>query len=244
MALTLIKNTPELEKLRKTMESATARFSDAEYNCADCLDLGWVFTERGAKQCECLKAKIRARLLGRIPAEYAGLDLATVKPDASRHPGQAALIPALRNDPGMSLCLFGKVGSGKSLFGWLLYKRAVEDDRPAVALSLAELLGQYRRFECGSEELPAVTSTDLREDKRRHFIFLDEFDKARATEFACEQLFLLLDAIYANRHQLVVASNLDKDALRSHWSQASEQYGASIMRRMLELDGMGRKEMF
>jgi len=169
--------------------------------------------------------------------------LATVRPDLSRHAGQASLVDALRVNPDLSLLLAGKVGCGKSFFGWLLYKRAIELDRPAVALPLAELLGQFRRYECGSDQHPAVTSETLRES-RRWLIFLDEFDKARPTEFAAEQLFLLMDAVYTYRHQLVITSNVGKDELRERWSQASEQYGVSIMRRVLELDGMARKEMF
>jgi hypothetical protein len=89
-----------------------------------------------------------------------------------------------------------------------------------------------------------VTSEDLRSNSRRWLVFLDEFEKARPTEFAGEQLFLLMDAVYTYRHQLVVASNLGKDDLRARWSQASEQYGLSIMRRLLELDGLVYHEMF
>lgn len=226
------------------MESATAKFSDAEYACAKCQDLGWVTTVKGAYRCECLSQKLRLQLLDRIPAEYRDLDLGTVKPDTNRHEGQASLVPALQANPDKSLLLCGRVGCGKSLFGWLLYKRAVEDGRPAIAAPLAELMGEFRRYECGGEQLPRVISGDLRSDKRRWLIFLDEFDKARASEFSTEQLFLLMDAIYVGHHQLVVTSNLSKDDLRSHWSQASEQYGVSIMRRLLELDGMARKEMF
>jgi DNA replication protein DnaC len=191
-----------------------------------------------------LEAKLRTRLLDHIPAEYRGFDLAAIQPDLRRHPDQASLIAALQADPAMSIFLAGRVGCGKSLFGWLLYKRAIESNRPAVAAPLAELMAEYRRYECGGDKLPSVLSADLREDKRRWLIFLDEFDKARPTEFATEQLFLLLDAIYAGRHQLVVTSNIGKDELRERWSTASEQYGVSIMRRLLELDGMRRKEMF
>jgi DNA replication protein DnaC len=226
------------------MESATAKFSDSVYTCAKCQDLEWIVTVRGAKQCDCLQAKLRVRLLDRIPAEYRGFDLATIRPDTNRHEGQASLVPALQSAADTSILLCGRVGCGKSLFGWLLYKRAVEDGRPAIAAPLAELMSEYRRYECGDDKLPSVLSADLRSDKRRWLIFLDEFDKARATEFATEQLFLLMDAIYAGHHQLVVTSNLSKDDLRAHWSKASEQYGVSIMRRLLELDGMARKEMF
>ena len=226
------------------MESATARFSEAEYGCPKCQDLEWLITPHGAKRCECLEVKLRIRLLERIPLEYRGFDLAAIEPDTARHPGQVGLVAHLKANPERSLFLAGKVGCGKSLFGWLLYKQAVESSRPAVAAPLAELMAEYRRFECGEEKPPSVISTDLRSDRRRWLIFLDEFDKARASEFATEQLFLLMDAIYAGRHQLIVTSNIAKDALREHWSKASEQYGVSIMRRMLELDGMARKEMF
>jgi DNA replication protein DnaC len=236
-----------LEKLQKTMESVPLeKFRPAEeiFTCVTCSDTGWVvIADRGAKQCECLRTKQRVRLLDRIPPEYRGLDLETIRPDATRHPDQESLVNALRADPDMSLLLSGRVGCGKSLIGWLLYKRAIEADRPSVALPLAELLGQFRRYECGSDTLPAVTSENLR-DSRRWFLFLDEFDKTRPTEFAGEQLFLLMDAIYTYRHQLVVTSNVGKDELRFKWSQASEQYGVSIMRRLLELNSVRYKEMF
>lgn len=143
----------------------------------------------------------------------------------------------------MSLLLSGKVGCGKSLVGWLLYRQAIEDERPAIALPLAELLAQFKRYECGGE-VPALTAENLRTDKQRWFIFLDEFEKARPSEFSSEQLFLLMDAIYTYRHQLVITSNCDKDGLRAHWSQASDQYGVSIMRRLLELDGIVSVDLF
>lgn len=232
----------------KNLESARPhRFKAPEelFTCPTCSDIGWVVIEsKGAKLCECLKAAKRQRLLDRIPPEYRGLDLETIEPDLSRHEGQASLIAALRKDPDMSLLLAGRGGTGKSMVGWLLYKRAIEHERPAVAIPLAELLGQFRRYECGSEQLPVVTSEDLRDSSRRWYLFLDEFDKARPTEFAAEQLFLLMDAVYTYRHQLVVTSNIGKDDLRAHWSQTSEQNGASIMRRVLELHGVARKEMF
>jgi DNA replication protein DnaC len=229
----------------KSLESAPRDGSETPaYACATCSDLGWLFTDRGAKPCECQKAKRRAKVFDRIPPEYRRFDLASIAPDPKRSEDQAKLIDALREDSGLSLLLSGRVGSGKSLVGWLLYKRAIEQDRPAVALPLAELLGQFRRYECGSDQPPVVTSEDLRSNSRRWLVFLDEFDKARPTEFACEQLFLLMDAVYTYRHQLVVTSNLGKNDLRARWSQASEQYGLSIMRRLLELDGLVYHEMF
>lgn len=219
---------------------------DELYNCdLGCFDTGWIVEEgKGARRCDCLSKAQRDRQLVRIPPEYRSYDLATLQADIDRHPKQAALIEAIRENPDTSLLLSGRVGCGKSLFGWLFYKAAVEQGRPSIALPLAELLLQFRRYEMGGEQVPDITFESLRTDKRRYLVFLDEFDKARPSEFASEQLFLLIDAIYTYHHQLIVTSNLDKDALRQHWSRASEQYGISIMRRLLELDGMTRVEMF
>jgi DNA replication protein DnaC len=235
---------PILEKLLKTSASKTPNES-FEYACPACLDTGWVTIEgKGAKWCECLKSKRYSQLIERIPPEYRPITLANVQPQVKRHPKQAAVLDAIKEDPSMSLLLSGRVGSGKSLIGWLLYRHAIEAGRPVAALPLSELLAQFRRYECGGDTLPAITAENLRVDTPRWFVFLDEFDKARPSEFASEQLFLLMDAVYTYRHQLVVTSNLGKDELREHWAKTSEQYGASIMRRLLELDGITRVGMF
>src|SRR5438093_7610350 len=102
-----------LQSLQKSMESATARFSDDVYACPKCQDLGWLTTAKGAYRCECLSQKLRRQLLERIPAEYRDLDLGTVKPDTNRHEGQSSLVPALQSSPDASLLLCGRVGCGK-----------------------------------------------------------------------------------------------------------------------------------
>jgi DNA replication protein DnaC len=185
-------------------------------------------------------------MLAKIPVEYRGLDLDTISPDLAKHPKQGSLLELVKADPGASLMLSGKNGCGKTLVGWLMYRRAVEDDRPAVFLPVAELITQYRLWETSSDEAPHVDidSTTLREDKRRWLIGLDEFEKARPTPFAAEKLFLLLDAVYSHRHQLIITTNLEKEALRDHWSDHGQDYGVSIMRRVLELHGMTRVPMF
>lgn len=246
MALTLIKD--EVERQLKTTESATANLSlagDEVYTCRECRDLGWIpVGDQGSRRCECLKRKTQEKLLRRIPPEYRFRALETLTPDPAKHQLQDVVIDGVRANVDGCFMFLGRVGCGKSLLSWMLYQRAVHQERPAIAILLSELLLQFRRYECGGDEMPAVTSEMLRDDRRRYFIFLDEFDKARPSEFASEQLFLLMDAIYTYHHQLVITSNLDKDALRDHWSKASEQYGVSIMRRLLEVDGMIRVEMF
>lgn len=207
--------------------------------CTLCVD-GWVVEAgKGARQCECLKKKIRQRALDRIPAIYRNLTLETVKADFSRHSMQGLVITEMKRRPETSFAFFGANGCGKSMFGWLLYRKAVEAGRSAVGLPLAELLEQFRTYERNPEKLPDVTPGDLRQNRRRYLIFLDEIEKARPSEFAGEMLFRLIDAAYSFNHQLIIASNSAPDELSSHWSTNGGTYGPSIVRRIMEMqDGV------
>ena len=219
--------------------------SEPVYACDACNDTGWTITVgEGAKLCECEKRRRLARMLDRIPAEYRGFDLATIEPMTARHEKQAPLLVAVKANPMASLFLSGKNGCGKSLVGWLSYKRAVQEGRPAVFLTMSELLRQFRELELDSEKLPVVDAPTLSKSKLRWLVVLDEAEKARPTEFASEKLCDLLDAIYRHRHQLIVTSNFTAAELREHWSKQNPVYGNSIMRRIMELDGLIDVPMF
>ena len=215
------------------------------YDCEDCQDSGWrVVVGEGATRCQCLTNRIRARALARIPAIYRTHSLASLTADVARHPKQARLIEAMRAKPDGSYLLFGKNGCGKSMLGWVLYRDAIESGRIAVGVMLSDLLAQFRAWERDNDKLPMVTANDLRTDKRRYFVFLDELEKARPSEYAAEMLFQLVDAVYSNGHQLVITSNLRPDQLREHWSVNGEVYGPSILRRILEIEGGAFVDLF
>jgi DNA replication protein DnaC len=65
-------------------------------------------------------------------------------------------------------------------------------------------------------------------------VFIDEIEKARATEFAAESLFALVDNCYRYKHQLVITSNLGVQRLKDHWDRLDGTYGKSIVRRLLD----------
>lgn len=250
--LTLLQ--PNLELLKRQL-SSSKHAAKSEQRCQACGGIGAVerfddeSKSRGWDQCECVKSQNRRRKLERIPPEYRLLSLATIRPRPELHEKQDNLIPILQAEPHASYLLSGKNGCGKSLAGWLLYRKAVEDGRPVAAMPVASLLAEYRACERDATRLPSVHPEDLRQRsgetlKDRWFIFLDEFDKARASEFAGEMLFLLMDAIYSYRHQLVVTTNLKTKDLQAHWARSGDTYGPSIMRRVLELDGLIEADMF
>ena len=208
-------------------------------SCSNCSD-GWILVVgEGLRRCDCLKAKIRGRAMNRIPTIYRGLTLETVKPDFDRHPSQERVIAALRQSPESSFAFFGVNGCGKSLFGWLLYRQAVDSNRNAVGLPLAELLSQFRAWEKDSDQLPDVTPGDLRQGNRRYLLWFDEVEKARPSEFSAEMFFRVVDAAYSFDHQLVIASNLKPEELSRHWATNGETYGPSTVRRIMEMrDGL------
>lgn len=237
------------DRLNRIASRSPSGQTSASYSCEPCSDTGWVhvYSEDGrclgVRECVCLFERKRDRAIARIPPQYRNISLETLHPRPDLHPTQSSLIPELIAHPEASFLLFGRNGSGKSLCGWALYRRALEEGRPAVGLPTAELLAEFRRWEVSGAE-PSVTAELLRDDRRRWLIFLDEFEKARPSEFAGEGLFALLDAAYNYRHQVVITSNLTPSGLQDHWQRASESYGTSILRRLLELPDAVHCELF
>jgi DNA replication protein DnaC len=131
----------------------------------------------------------------------------------------------------------GRNGTGKTHIGWALFRNAIAQRRSAVACAIRDLLADFRRVEIGvpnGETLrsPRVTAEQLRKPGKPWLLLLDEFEKARPTEFASEQLFNVLDAAKSFNHQIVVTSNLKANELRAHWSRIDEIWGNSIMTRL------------
>jgi chromosomal replication initiation ATPase DnaA len=88
----------------------------------------------------------------------------------------------------------------------------------------------------------SVLPDDLRQNKTRIGLFLDDIDKAKPSEYAMEQLFELLDARLNHNHQLVWTSNLTLPKLEQHFERFDDRFGGAILRRLL--DGVQLVEMF
>lgn len=229
------------------LSAASRRQSLFDEDCPHCID-GWVLVVgRGVKPCECRKRRQLERALSAIPTIYRSFSLDTISADATKHPKQAALIAAMRATPQATFAFLGNPGAGKTLLAWLLYRRAVEDGRRAVGLTLADLLSQFRTWELNSYPLPAITPDDLRARKSTDLpvcLMLDDFDKARPTEFAGEMLFELLNAAYSFDHQIVITSNLSPSDLGAHWERSGHTRGAVILRRVIESSGAVLANLF
>jgi DNA replication protein DnaC len=174
-----------------------------------------------------------------VPPIFGRPKLSKLKPRADLHLSQAKVIASVKANPDDSYLFLGKNRSGKSHISWALFRNAIAQRRPAVACPVRDLIADFRRLEIGvsgDETLraPRVTADDLRRPGKPWLLFFDEFEKARPSEFAAEQLFNLLDAAKSFQHQLVITSNFTAKQLHDHWGRASDSYGNSIMTRLMD----------
>ncbi|MEW6212725.1 MAG: hypothetical protein AB1631_30650 [Acidobacteriota bacterium] len=198
---------------------------------------------KGVKRCLCVKRDIHRAALRCIPVEYFGKPkLARLVPQPERHPLQRDVIALIRKHPDESYLFCGDNGKGKTHFAFALYRHALAKGRPVVYRLLQELLTEFRIYELQvgksydeltddeKKQRPVVLPSDLKQSNRRWTILLDDFDKARPTEFASEQLFCLLDAARNFGHQLLITTNKRPAELRALWSRIDGVWGNSIMK--------------
>ena len=189
-----------------------------------------------------------------IPEVYQGVSLEALRPDNSIHPKQSEYVGVLKNNPSGKFVISGDFGTGKTHFFWCLYREAVLKNRRTYANTLRGLISEFQKAielsQAGERFNLPLTADDLRQSHTPYSVFLDDIDKARATEYAAEQLFEIVDACYSFGHQLVVTTNLRTDDLLEHFRGADRKrnddgfgrYGGAIVRRLL--DGAHEIEMF
>lgn len=222
---------------RSAVQPPTSSPRAALASCAVCGGFGWISRdgEHGLRRCDCARHEIRERLLKKIPPRYRSNTLASALADPARHPLQSQILSELRAHPADSFLFFGKHDTGKTFFGYLLYRAAVEADRSAVAINCFDLLSQFRDYEFDRERLPDIAPADLETDSPC-FVFLDELDKPKPTEYAGGLMLQLVEKIYSYNHQLVITSNKSPDELLDHWNRENDTYGASMLRRIRQLE--------
>lgn len=190
---------------------------------------------RASRQCECVFRRALERRLSAIPPRYRYADLGTIEPRPDLHPAQAEVLALLRENPTGSYLFAGCNGVGKSLFGWALYREALVLGRRAVATTVHDWLTECVEAVRGAGELRmSVSAESLKSHPGQYAVFLDEFEKARPTEFAAEMLFHLVNAVYNHDHQLVITTNLPFGELQGHWNRIGDVWGASIARRLAD----------
>lgn len=195
---------------------------------------------KGARACECALTKQRNRLIAGIPGKFANVRLQNIKPDLAIHPKQAHVLNTLIQNPEGSYFFSGRPGKGKSMFMWALYRYAVErGTRTVVVCTLSDLLEEYRQVFRSLEakempHIPRLLPENLQTNGRKYAVFLDDIDKANVTDYAAEQVYRLVNAIYEYGHQLVVTTNKSQRELIDQYNRRDESRGEPIVRRMID----------
>jgi len=220
----------------------------APRECSRCQGTGFEVIALRARPCRCARRKKARNALSQIPPRFGKPKLSRLVPNADRHPKQSLVIDTFRRNPDRSYLFSGENGCGKTHFAWALWRHALAKGRRVVGCSVRELLEDYRKAATtGSPGVdvtvfrPRVLPEDLKVRGARWTIFLDEFEKARPSEFAVEMLFALVDAAYQFQQQLIVTTNFRVEALIGHWGRLDGVWGKSIVRR---LEVCTRIEMF
>lgn len=201
-----------------------AQPDEIELVCPRCKGAGWLRLDLPASaadfgkvvECACgLVAKRKADVLfgkSRIPAEYAELDLATFP---SRHIA-GAVLDWWHEQPSPWLVLVGDLGVGKTGLTIGLVKRALADGRSAIFRPLVELLSDIRatyRTRDASEPGEADLVGTL---KTVEVVALDDLGAERATGWAQERLFEILNHRYNERRRTILTTNLGPDEMAEH----------------------------
>jgi len=197
---------------------------EVELVCPRCRGSGWLRLDLPAGaadfgkvvECACgLVVKRRADVLfgrSRIPAEYADLDLSTY-PDRRI---AADVLGWWSNLPSPWLVLAGDLGVGKTGLAIGVIKRALAEGKSAIFRPLVELLSDIRatyrtRDASTPDEADMVGSL-----KAVDVVAIDDLGAERATGWAQERLFEILNHRYNERRRTVLTTNLGPGELTEH----------------------------
>ena len=225
----------EYQRLLETGKQAPPE--EIDLTCPRCKGSGWLRLDLPSSaadfgrivECPCgLVVGRRSDVLfgkSRIPAEYADLDLSTY-PDRRI---AAGVTDWWLDQPSPWLVLSGSLGVGKTGLAISLTKRAISEGRSAIFRPLVELLSDiratYRTRDATCPDEADMVSTL----KSVEVLALDDLGAERATGWAQERLFEILNHRYNERRRTILTTNLGPAELEDH-------LGERILAR---INGMG-----
>lgn len=209
---------------------------------------GWIVDDetRTASPCRCRaqrQAAIRTRSLTReIPERYRhiGPNSPEIEELAARAPTQVRTARRFgetisqRLDAGEGLGFHGSVGTGKTMLAFMITKAALDAGRTVAVFSFPRLLTAIRDSyrEDASDGygafLDRLVSVDL--------LQLDDLGAERPTEWAAEQIFLLIDGRYEAKRSVVYTTNLALPGGSGDGEETlDDRIGARTMSRLSEM---------
>jgi len=192
--------------------------------CPRCKGAGWVRldlpvgTADFGKIVECQCGIVAARrsniyrAASRIPEEYANLDLSTY-PDRRI---ASDVLDWWHEQPSPWLILAGDLGVGKTGLAIGLIKKALSEGRASLYRPFVELLSDIRATYRSRDASEPDEADLVRALKSAEVLALDDVGAARATGWAQERLYEILNHRYNERRRTIVTTNLSPADLEDH----------------------------
>jgi DNA replication protein DnaC len=200
------------ERLSRQVQDrdSTNPSSDA---CPDCEGRGYRYLvvdgDVGVRRCECLRKRIVDQKLSEIPERFRGSTFENYVPTDAK---QETARNAIQLDFTRSFYLYGDYARGKTHLATAQYRQLIEIERPALFMSMGELLADLRKAETNDEYFCLVRQRVRYADN--FHLFVDDIDKFKGTEFKTEVLFDLFDTIYKRKLGVTITSNCTLAELR------------------------------
>ena len=211
-------------------------------SCPRCFGSNWeVVKGKGARPCpDCGE---RLRRLGCLSTPYFALyqdvTLENLQARPDLHWKQPAIVARVKADPERSWAFLGRNRIGKTHIGWALYRYAIEQGRPGVAVPAYQLLQDLTELEINEQARPALTPEMLYRTDSRWCVFIDDLTALpRFSVFGVNQFYQVLNAVIQKGHQLIVTAHASEEQIETAFNQGGQNMGASILGRIQGADRM------
>lgn len=151
--------------------------------------------------------------------------------DYVRHEGNAQAIDAAKEviENGNGLYVFGAPGVGKSFLASIVASQALAADKSVFFADVPTILSAIKISWKDPDNAAATTVERIVE---ADLAVLDDLGAERATDWAGEQIFRILNARYNNATPTVITSNFDLEAL--HGQLGGSYIAGRIVRRIYD----------
>ena len=132
------------------------------------------------------------------------------------------------------LLLFGDVGTGKSFFAGCIANALIDRDIPVLMTNIPSILNQLTGM-FAEDRAAFISALD-----DYSLLILDDLGVERNTEYALEQMFLVIDSRYRSRKPLIVTTNLKLEEIKNPPDLAHARIYDRIMERCAPVLFSGR----
>lgn len=132
------------------------------------------------------------------------------------------------------LLLFGDVGTGKSFFAGCIANALIDWDIPVLMTNIPSILNRLTGM-FAEDRAAFISALD-----DYSLLILDDLGVERNTEYALEQMFLVIDSRYRSRKPLIVTTNLKLEEIKNPPDLAHARIYDRIMERCAPVLFSGR----